>query len=64
MTQTFECSECGYIQPLDEYDAKEPCVGCRALDDYLENYGQRRWEEGQQSWYEFWQECERIKGKL
>ena len=64
MSQTIECIECGYVQSLDEYDAKAPCVGCRALDNYLENYGQRREQQWQQSWYEFWQQCEQIKGKL
>lgn len=64
MSQTIECSECGYTQPLDEYDETTSCVGCRALDNYLENYGQRREQQNQQSWYEFWEQCERIKGKL
>ena len=64
MTETVECTECGFVQAADEYDETTPCVGCRALDDYLENYGQRREQQWQQSWHEFWQECERIKGKL
>jgi hypothetical protein len=65
MTEIVKCSECGYEQPADEYDETEPCQGCKGLDEYLEGYGQQRWEsQGSQDWFEFWQECERIKGKI
>ena len=60
---TVKCIECGYEQPEDEYSENSPCPGCVALDNYLANWGSSR-EAGTKDWFDFWQECEQIKGKL
>lgn len=61
MKDTNKCPNCDY--ELTEED-DNGCSMCQAIEQELDRFAEARWQQGGQTWVEFWEDCERIKGKL
>ena len=50
-----QCLECNWIAEAEEF--QECCPNCEAIERYIGS-------EREISWYDFWRQCEELKGKI
>lgn len=50
-----QCLECNWIAEAEEFE--ECCPNCEAIERYIGS-------EREISWYDFWRQCEELKGKI
>ena len=58
------CDSCDWVKEAHDTEEHDRCPACDFMDRHLEQWSQNRWHPREElSWYEFYLECEKLKGK-